>query len=110
MNIAGTIKNFLQSIIQGKLLLRLRINDHFPQILVCIVAGFVAIVFSLMIENTLIKVNRNNSILERQKDEIALKTIELSEIYSRSNLAKKLEEMDSELKEPVKPAKHLKNR
>lgn len=110
MKVKETIKNFFVSIAEGKFLMRLRISDRFPQILVCIIMGFIAIAFSLMIENTLIKVNRNNIVLEQQKDEIALKTIELSKISNRQNLEEKLKSKGSDLRGPVKPAKHLKKK
>lgn len=110
MKAGGTIKNILQSIIQGQFVMRLKLDERFPQIVVCLVMGFVAIAFSLMIENTLIKVNRNNETLQEQKDEIALKTIELSEICNMENLEKMLKAAGSDLREPAKPAREIKKK
>lgn len=108
MNFFGTIKNIALAIYHGKLLLKLRLDERFPQILVCLAAGFLAIMFSMMIDNTLIKVNRNNIKLEEQNDEIALKTIEMSKISNIENLEEMLKAKGSDLRAPAKPATELK--
>ncbi len=104
MKVLILIKNILQAIKNGTLLLRLHLTKHFIKILICMFMCAVTIWFSLLIDNSLTKVKKNNDILKKQQNEITIKTFQLSEINRISSIDKKLENMGSKVRRPEKPA------
>jgi hypothetical protein len=97
-----------KSIWNGTLLLRMHVDRHFLKIVICLTMGMLAIGTGIAIDNTLIKVKRNNDIIKEQQNVIAMKTFQLSEITRRSTLEQRLTEQGSKVRNPEKPAFEIK--
>ncbi len=97
-----------KSIWNGSLLLRMHIDRHILKITIFLAMMMMTIGVSLLIDNTLTKVKRNNDIIKEQQSVIAMKTFQISEITSRSALDKRLESAGSKVRNPEKPAFEIK--
>lgn len=107
MKILPVLKNIFSAIIKGRLMLRLHLDRHFIKMLVCMFFCIMTIWISLLIDNTMTTVKRNNDILKEQQTDLAIKTFELSELSRRSTIEDNLERLGSKARKPEKPAKHL---
>lgn len=107
MKISSILKNILKAIVNGSLMLQLHLDKHFIKVIVCMGMCLLTIWISLLIDNTMIKVKRNNDTLKEQQNELSLKAYQLSELTRRSTIELRLENMGSEIKKPAKPAKEL---
>lgn len=99
-----TLKNFFISIANGTLMLRLKLTKHFVKILGLVAVCFAFICVSLVIDESLRTVKKNNDILTEQKREIISKTFEFDQINRRLYLDERLEQMGSKVRKPSKPA------
>lgn len=97
-----------KSIWNGSLLLRMHVDRYFLKIVIFLAMAMMAIGTSLAIDNTLIKVKRNNDTIKEQQNVIAMKTFQLSEITRRSALEQRLTEQGSKVRNPEKPAFEIK--
>ena len=102
------IKNSLLAILRGELLLRLNVNKFFPQIAYTFLLFALSILFSLMVDSTLGKVEQNKLTLQELERLNSQKTFELITLNRRSTVSTLLQEQGSDVTEPVKPAKILK--
>lgn len=101
------VKNAFVAIVKGELLLRLNLNKIFPQIAYTFFLIFMMILFSLMVDTTLGKVEQNKRTLSELEMLNAQKTFELVTLDRRSTVSTLLQEQGSPVTEPVKPAKKL---
>jgi len=107
-DIGKLLKNSVKAIFEGEFLLRLKIGHYFIHIAFCFLLITATIWISLLIDNTLTKVERNKNVIAEQESIIAMRTYEMSSLTRRSGAEKHLEEMGSKLREPEKPAIELK--
>lgn len=108
----GKFKNILvrtiSDISHGEFLLRLNIGRYFIHILYLIVVFTLTIWISLMIDTTMTEVEKNKAIIREQEIEMSVLEFKLAEMESRIVVEQKLDDMESKLKQPSKPAKRLK--
>lgn len=108
----GDILNILKetaiAIFQGKLLMKLKIHLYLPQIVYTFFLFFLAILFSLVVDNTQAKVESNRLILKELSIENTQKEYELIMLNRRSTVENLLENKGSTLAEPEHPARKLK--
>ena len=102
------LKNALVAIVKGEFLLRLNLDKIFPQIAYTFFLIFMIILFSLMVDSTLGRVEQNKKTLSELEMLNAQKTFELVTLDRRSTISTLLEEQGSPVAEPQKPAKVLK--
>ena len=107
-DIGQLLKNSVKAIFEGEFLLRLRIGRWFVHIVFVFIVIAVTIWISLLIDNTLTKVERGKTVIAEQESVIAMRTYELSSLTRRSAAEKHLKEMGSGLAEPTHPAIELK--
>lgn len=100
------IKNTVTAVLKGELLLRLRIDRFFIHILYTFLMFWVVILVSMMVQNTLVKVERNRAVIKDLKIYKAQKTVELVSLGRMENVKGNLLEKGSEVTSPGKPA-HL---
>ena len=102
------LKNSLVAILRGELLLRLNVGKYFPQIAYTFLLFALTILFSLMVDGTLGKVEQNKLTLQELERLNSQKTFELITLNRRSTVATLLEEQGSDVTEPTRPAQILK--
>ncbi len=102
------LQRILKAILNGTLFLQIHLDKHFLKIMICMFMGLLSIWTSLLMDNTLTKVKRNNDIIKEQQNIIAAKTFQLSEISCRYKIEDMLKEQDSHVCPPEKPARKLK--
>jgi len=104
----GDIGRFLQKSViamyKGELLLGLKIDKIFPEIAYTFLLLLLAIIFNLMVDRTLVKVEDNKKELQELEIQYTQKTYELVQLSRRSTVAGLLEQSGSKVKEPEKPA------
>ena len=102
-DIGQLLKNSVKAIFEGEFLLRLKIGRYFINIVLVFVVITLTIWISLLIDNTLTKVERGKNVIAEQESIIAMRSYELSSLTRRSTAVKHLEELGSDLKEAEKP-------
>ena len=102
-----TVKTVLKSILNGDILLLLRVDRLLPYILVLFVMGWVNILLNYKIEQTMVKVESNKVILENYKIYHAQKTYEFVRSGRISTVEDMLEKGGSQVRTPVKPAETI---
>lgn len=107
-DIGKLLKNSVKAIFEGEFLLRLRIGRWFMHIVFVFAVIALTIWISMLIDNTLTKVERGKTVIAEQESVIAMRTYELSSLTRRSAAEKNLKEMGSNLAEPTHPAIVLK--
>ena len=107
-DIGKFLKNSLLAILRGELILRLNVNKYFPQIAYTFLLFALSILFSLMVDSTLGKVEQNKLTLQELERLNSQKTFELIPLNRRSTVSTLLQEQGSEVAEPIKPAIKLK--
>lgn len=106
--IGSSIKSVMKSIISGDILLRLRVDKLFPYILYAFALGWISILMSYKMEQTLSIVEKNRGELETLKIYHAQKTCEYVGLDRISTVEAMLEKAGSEVKAPEKPAYTIK--
>ena len=104
-NILG---NILKAILHGKLLMRMKVDKYFPQVLYTALMLFVIIFVNLVVDNTLAKMEDNKQILKEKEILHTQKNYELIMLNRRSNVSALLQEKGSSVGEPQKPATIIK--
>lgn len=92
--------NSIKAIFKGEFLLRLRIGDYFLHIAWCFCIVALTIWMSLLIDNTLTRVEKGKAVISRLESEIAEREFTLASIMNRRQIKISLEEMGSQLEEP----------
>ena len=103
-SIAGSIRSIMKSIISGDILLRLRVDKLFPYILYAFALGWISILMSYKMEQTLSVLEKNRSELETLRIYHAQKTCEYVGLDRISTVEEMLKAAGSEVKAPEKPA------
>ena len=104
----SSIKSIMKSIISGDILLRLRVDRLFPYILYAFALGWISILMSYKMEQTLSTVEKNRAELETLKIYHAQKTCEYVGLDRISTVEEMLKNAGSEVKAPEKPADIIK--
>lgn len=107
-DIGRLLKNALLSILRGELLFKLNVDKLFPQIAYTFLLFALTILFSLLVDGRLEKVEANKSTIAELERLHAQRTFELVTLDRRSTVATILLEEGSEVTEPEKPAAVLK--
>ena len=106
--IASSFRNIVRSIISGDILLLLRVDKLFPYILYAFALGWISILMSYKMEQTLSIVEKNRAELETLKIYHAQKTCEYVGLDRISTVEEMLKNAGSEVKAPEKPADIIK--
>ena len=101
-------KNSIQAILKGEFLLRLNIGRYFIHIAYTFLLFGLAIWFSLMIETTMSKVEKNKAVLKELEIVHSQKVFEIVNVSRRSSVEQMLGELGSRVGEPDKPATTVK--
>ena len=101
------IKNTLMVILKGELLLRMRLDKYFIHIAYTFLLVWLIILYSMMVQNTLAKVESNRSAVNDLKIFHAQKTVKLVSLGRLQTVEKLLKEQGSEITLPEKPANRL---
>ena len=102
------IKNSVWAILHGEFLLRLRIDKFFPHILWTFLLFWGMILSGMMVQKTLVKVEKNKSVLSEMKIYHAQKTVQIARLGRLSTVERLLEENGSDVTLPEKPADVIK--
>ena len=106
--IGKAIVAFFLSLGRGDLLLRMRVDQALPYILYAFLLGCISIWMSYRTEQTMLKVQDNNETIRTLKIYNSQMTYELVGLDRLSTVEVMLEEMNSEVKAPQKPADKIK--
>lgn len=101
------IKNTFMAILKGELLLRMRLDKYFIHIAYTFLLVWLIILYSMMVQNTLAKVESNRSAVNDLKIFHAQKTVKLVSLGRLQTVEKLLKEQGSEITLPEKPANRL---
>lgn len=101
-------KNSLIAIVKGEFLLRLNIGRYFIHIVYTFFLFGMLIWFSLGVDTTLAKVEKNKEVLKELEVRHASREFELRSLHRRSTIDEMLKEKGSKLTEPEYPAYVLK--
>ena len=97
----------IKAIGYGDILLRLRVDKLLPFILYAFVLAMISIFMSYKAEQTMLRMERNKSILETQRIYHGQKTCDMVSLDRISTVETMLEELGSNVKPPQKPADRL---
>ena len=98
------IKNSFKAVLKGEFLLRLNIGRYFIHIAYTFLLFGLVIWFSLMIETTMSKVEKNKAVLKELEIVHSQKVFELVNVSRRSSVEQMLGQLGSDVKEAEKPA------
>lgn len=102
------LKNSFRAILKGQFLLRLNIGRFFINIIYTFFLFAMVIWFSLMIETTMAKVEKNKAELRELEIEHSQKTFEVVKLSRRSSVEKMLIDLGSNVGEAESPANVIK--
>lgn len=102
------LKNSFSAILRGQFLMRLNPGRYFIHILYTFFLFGMVIWFSLMVENTMAKVETNKVQLKELEIEHSQKTYEVVSLTRRSTVTRMLQDMGSEIQEANAPATTVK--
>ena len=105
--IGSFVKNSFVSILQGKFLLRLKVDKYVPQIIYVFILMGVAIWASLKTDDCMNRVERNKKEIKDLEIVYTMKQYELECLNDRRIISRTLEELGSEVKESDKPGFRL---
>ena len=109
-DIGRLIKESFKAIIHGQFLLRLNIGRYFIHIVYTFFLFGMLIWFSLVVDNTLAKVEKNQAAIKEYEIEHANLEFELRTMNRRAAMRELLEASGSKVREPQKPATVLKKK
>lgn len=101
------VSTVLKSILSGDILLLLRVDRLLPYILVLFVLGWINIFLNYQIEQAMVQVENNKTILEDYKIYHAQKTYQFVKMGRISTVEDMLDKGGSELSAPTKPAETI---
>ena len=99
-----SFRDIIVSILQGKLLMRMRANRSFPIILYAFVLMWLTILLRIGVEKTMREVEHNKNVIEELKIEHTNMTLELASFDRISKIEQLLEQKGSTVSMPDKPA------
>ncbi|MGN1211780.1 MAG: FtsL-like putative cell division protein [Candidatus Cryptobacteroides sp.] len=102
-----TFKNIMSAILSGELLLRMHFDRFLPHILYLFFLMWLSIYANLMMDSTMVKVQKTKEIVESMRIYHAQKTNELAEYGSISKIQDMLIKSGSDVGMPDKPADRL---
>jgi len=103
-DIGTFLKNSFLAILQGRFLMRLRIDRYFVHIVYTFFLMAMLILISLGIESSLNKVEKNKQTIKELAIVYSDKTFEVADRSRRAAVEATLREMGSKVQEPVQPA------
>ena len=103
-DISEILRNGFNAIIHGNLLLRLNVGKYFMHIAYTFLLFGLVIWFSLMIETTMSKVEKNKAVIKELEIVHSQKVFELVNVSRRSSVEQMLGQLGSNVKEAEKPA------
>lgn len=103
-NIPGTLKKIVIATLQGKLLMRMRVDEFFPQIAFSFAMLLLIILFNLAVDNQLARMEENKKTLAELELINTQKQYDLIMLERRTNVSYLLKQKNSDVAEPVKPA------
>ena len=103
-DIGRLLKESFKAIIHGQFLLRLNIGRYFIHIVYTFFLFGMLIWFSLVVDNTLAKVEKNQAAIKEYEIEHANLEFELRTMNRRAAMRELLEASGSKVREPQKPA------
>ncbi|MBO5194454.1 MAG: hypothetical protein J6B62_06125 [Bacteroidales bacterium] len=106
-DIKKSARNIFSALMKGELLLRMRFDRFFVHLLYFFVLIWFMIYFSLKVDQTLMRMEKNRIELENLKIYHAQKTSELAGYDRLSTIEKMLEESGSKVAIPQKPADRI---
>lgn len=106
-DIGTFLKNSFVAILKGEFLLRLNVGRYFVHIVYTFFLFAMVIWISLMIDNTLSKVEKNNKTIQELEIIHSQKTYEIVSLSRRSTVNELLQQMGSDVQEPQQPAVQL---
>jgi hypothetical protein len=101
------IREGIKNMGYGDLMIRLRVHKSLPYILYAFFLSMVSIFMSYKAEQTMLKMERNKSVLETQRIYHGQKTCDMVSLDRISTIETMLEELGSNVKPPQKPADRL---
>ena len=101
------IGNSFKAIVEGRFFVRLGVAKYFFHILYVFVLIALTIWISLVIDNTMNKVEKNKAVLKDLEIVSTMKRYELEKCNDRRVVLENLRKMGSEVTEPSKPATRL---
>ena len=107
-DVGRLIKESFKAILHGQFLLRLNIGRYFIHIVYTFFLFGMLIWFSLLVDNTLAKVEKNQATIKELEIEHANLEFELRTLNRRAALMDLLKESGSKVTQPEKPATVLK--
>ena len=105
--IGSALVETIKAIGYGDILLRLRVDKFLPYILYAFFLAMVSILMSYKAEQTMLRMERNKSVLETQRIYHGQKTCDMVSLDRISTIETMLEELGSNVKPPQKPADRL---
>lgn len=99
------IGNVLLAILEGKLLVRLHVDNYFPHIIYTCFLLWAAIWIGMKAEKTMVRVEKNRETVTELKIEHTQMCVKTTSLHSVANIEKMLQERGSTLCYPKKPAK-----
>ena len=107
-DVGRLLKESFTAILHGQFLLRLNIGRYFIHIVYTFFLFGMLIWFSLVVDNTLAKVEKNQAAIKEYEIEHADLEFQLRSLNRRAALLEMLKESGSKVAEPEKPATILK--
>ena len=98
------LKNSFVAVLKGEFLLRLNVGRYFIHIAYTFLLFGLVIWFSLMIDTTMCKVEKNKAVLKELEIVHSQKVFELVNVSRRSSVEEMLGQLGSNVKEAEKPA------
>jgi len=98
------IRNTVMALVRGDLIMTLRLDKYFPHIVYTFALMFITILVGLLIQNTMVKVEKNKEILTDMKIYHAQKTVQLVGLNRMSTVDDLLKSKGSTVTMPEQPA------
>ncbi len=106
--IRSFLKNSFMAILKGEFLLRLNVGKYFIHIVYTFLLFVLVIWASLMVENSMVKVEKNKRTIYELQIENNLLDYQLSRIERSTDMADRLKALGSDVTEAAKPAATIK--
>lgn len=94
----------IKAMLMGQLLLKLKIERFFIHILYTFLMFWLAILCSMMVQNTLVEIEKNKAIISEMKIYHAQKTLQLVKMGRLETVEQQLSRRGSKVASPEKPA------
>ena len=105
--VLAALKNFLLAIFKGELMLRMRVDKYFIHIAYTFFIFWIIIIWSILVESSLAKVEYSKKALEDLKIYNADKTVQLVELSRLRTVEELLKKQGSQVSVPTKPANRI---